>query len=118
MVKKGSLTKQEVFYIEQNPEKKTIHELAKELDRSPKLVAKHYVQPVMTPIEESVATPTATTTTTHAESPMFQLMGRKQRSGKNVATVMTKAASELADATRPSRIANKKMQSAIHKPMG
>jgi hypothetical protein len=113
MVKQGKLSKQEQFYIEQNPEKKTICELAKELDRSPKVIAKHYTEAT-----EPVAEATAAVTETKAESPMFKLMGRKERSGQHVATIMTKAASELSDATRPARLTSKKLQAAIHKPKG
>lgn len=114
MVKKGSLTKQEKFYIKENPEKKTVCELAKELDRSPGVVAKHYIQPAFDAPVEPVPTPPVA----NPEAPMFQLMGRHKRNNTHVSTVMTKAASELADATRPARIANKKIQSAIHKPKG
>jgi hypothetical protein len=113
MVKQGKLSKQEQFYIEQNPEKKTIHELAKELDRSPKIVAKHYTETT-----ESVIETTTEVAEVKPESPMFKLMGRKERSGQHVATIMTKAASELSDATRPARLTSKKLQAAIHKPKG
>jgi hypothetical protein len=113
MVKQGKLSKQEQFYIEQNPEKKTIHELAKELDRSPKVVAKHYTEAT-----EPVIEATAEVTKTKSESPMFGLMGRHKRGDAHVATIMTKAASELSDATRPARLTSKKLQAAIHKPKG
>ena len=113
MVKQGKLSKQEVFYIEQNPDKRTICELAKELDRSPKMVVKHYTETA-----EAVVEATAEATEAKPESPMFGLMGRKERNGQKVATIMTKAASEMADATRPNRIVNKKLMAAIHKPKG
>ena len=113
MTKQGKLSKQEIFYIEQNPDKRTVCELAKELNRSPKIVAKHYTE-ATDPVIET----TAAVTETKAESPMFQLMGRHKRKDTHVATIMTKAASELSDATRPARLTSKKLQAAIHKPKG
>ena len=105
MAKAAPLTKTEIFYIQENPENKTIHELAEELNRSPKVVAKHFVEKKEPePVRE--------------ESALLKLMGRHKRNDKNVATVMTKAASELADNTRPNRLVNKKLSSAIHRPMG
>ena len=112
MAKSGNLTKQEKFYIQQNPDSLTIHQLAKQLDRSPETVAKHYNQPTK---------PTDTTKEAvekeSKKTQMFELMGRHKRGGQNVATVMTPAASELADATRPERIKNQKIQKAIHRPI-
>ena len=114
MTKAGKLTKAEQFYIEQNPEGKTIHELATELDRSPKIVSKYYVKVVEDFPEEPSAPQLA-----KPEAPMFNLMGRHERQGKHVATVMTKAASELADSTRNTRLKDKnKLTSSIHKPKG
>jgi hypothetical protein len=45
-------------------------------------------------------------------------MGRHKRGDAHVATIMTKAASEMSDATRPARLTSKKLQAAIHKPKG
>jgi hypothetical protein len=116
MVKTGKLTKSELFYIESNPDNMTIHELAKELDRTPKLVAKHYVEKVDSVPEEQPAPPAPVA---NPEAAMFKLMGRHERKGKHVATVMTSAASELADATRSGRLSEKnKMKNSIHKPKG
>ena len=113
-MKAGSMTKQEIFYIQQNPENLTIHELAKELDRSPKMIAKHYIEKKKEEEKDVPPPPVADT-----ESPMFKLMGRHKRAGQNVATVMTKAASELADSTRSDRIKNAgRLASAIFKPKG
>ena len=36
------LTKQEIFYIEQNPNNLTIMEMSKELERTPKTIARYY----------------------------------------------------------------------------
>lgn len=115
MAKTGKLNRAELFYVSNNPDGKTIHELAAELDRSPTTIAKYYEKdkdnnkPQQT-IQEAVPE--------NPESPMFQLMGRHKRNDKNVATVMTKAASELADATRPARLKEKnKLADAIHRPI-
>jgi hypothetical protein len=116
MTKGGKLSKAEVFYISQNPDNKTIHELASELDRSPKMVAKHYVEQ-QSEATEAAAQP-AQPPVANSEAAMFKLMGRHERQGKHVATVMTRAASELADSTRPGRLKDKnKLSSAIHKPL-
>lgn len=115
MVKGGTLTKSEKFYIQQNPDNLTIHELAKELDRTPRYIAKYYINPE----EKKNTEPEKPKDIANKESPMFTLMGRHKRGKQNVATVMTKAASELADSTRPERIKMKKeTQAAIHKPKG
>ena len=112
MAKSGKITKQEIFYIQQNPENLTIHELAKELDRTPKTVATYYIEPEQVK-EEEPQKPVA-----DKDSPMFKLMGRHKRGEQNVATVMTKAASQLADETRPKGDRLGKLKSAIHKPRG
>ena len=113
MAKTGKLNRVELFYISRNPDGKTIHELATELDRSPTTIAKYYETEKEVPVAQAEpATPE------NPESPMFQLMGRHKRNDTNVATVMTKAASELADATRPNRLKDKnKLAGAIHKPV-
>lgn len=116
MTKSGKLSAADLFYVKRNPDNKTIHELAAELDRSPQTIAKYYELEKET---VNTAAPATTTATERPESPMFQLMGRHKRNDKNVATVMTKAASELADATRPNRLKEKnKLAGAIHKPKG
>lgn len=114
MVKSGKLTDAEKFYIEQNPKGLTIKELADEMDRSLRIVGKYYKEVEQT--KESA--PPKSTEAVKNESQMFQLMGRKKRNDQHVATVMTPAASELADATRAKRLMNKKLTSAIHKPKG
>jgi len=114
MTKSGKLSAADLFYVKRNPDNKTIHELAAELDRSPQTIAKYYEQE-----KEVEKVAEVTTATPPPESPMFQLMGRHKRNDKNVATVMTKAASELADATRPNRLKEKnKLAGVIHKPKG
>lgn len=117
MVKSGKVTKVEQFYIESNPENKTIHELASELDRSPKIIAKYYTEKKAVEPESSTEAAPAPPIS-NPEAPMFKLMGRHERQGKHVATVMTRAASELADSTRPARLKDKnKLANAIHKPL-
>ena len=114
MAKGGKLTDAERFYIEQNPDNLTIKEMADKLDRSLPLVGKYYRV-----VEENKAQePPKTAEEVKNESQMFKLMGRKVRNNQHVATVMTPAASELADAQRPQRLSSKKLNSAIHKPKG
>jgi hypothetical protein len=113
-MKKGQLTKYEKFYIQENPDNLTIHELAKELDRTPTIVGKYFMKQQ----QQTEDTQEPEPQTKKPEAEMFKLMGRHKRNNQNVATVMTKSASELADATRPERIATKnKLSSAIHKPI-
>lgn len=114
MVKTGKLTDAEKFYIEQNPDHLTIKEMADKLDRSLPLVGKHYKEAEANKVPD----PPKTAEEVKNESRMFKLMGRKERKGQHVATVMTPAASELADAQRPQRLSSKKLNSAIHKPKG
>jgi hypothetical protein len=111
MVKKGKLNKAEKFYIEGNSQKST-EDIAADLDRSVTIVEKHLATiPKTTPTEVQQEA-----TNDEGEAQMFKLMGRHKRQGQHVATVMTRAASELADATRGPRTLNKKLQQAIHKP--
>lgn len=114
MVKTGKLTEAEKFYIEQNPKGLTIKELSDEMDRSLRIVGKYYKEAEQ--VKESI--PEKTAEEVKNESQMFKLMGRKKRNEQHVATVMTPAASEFADATRSSRSMNKKLSSAIHRPKG
>lgn len=64
--------------------------------------------------------PQATTETkVNKNTRMRQLMGRKTRNKKPVASVMTPAASEVADSRRQNRTAKKnRMDGAVHKPFG
>jgi hypothetical protein len=109
MVKRGALSNVEKFFIEGNAEL-PVEDIAKELDRSVKIVQKHLnsvdTKPKPKPEPEPV----------NPESRFLQNMGRHERAGEKVATVMTKSASEEADRTRPQRLVNRKLQDAIHKP--
>ena len=111
MAKRGSMTKYEIFFVKQNPDNLTIHELAKELDRTPNMIAKYYIDPEKKQEQQQKAIEE-----NKPEPQMFALMGRHKRGDQNVATVMTKAASELADATRPIENLSQKLKSAIHRP--
>jgi len=110
MVKRGKLSKVEQFYIEGHADL-SAEDLATELDRSINIVQKHL---------DTMPEPTKTTEQpkpdTEEEPRMFQVMGRHERAGEKVATVMTQSASQFADETRPKRTMNKKLQEAIHKP--
>lgn len=112
MVKRGALSKVEKYYIEGNATL-PVEDIAKELDRSTNIISKHLdVMGVEPPAEPTQAT----VEPVEEEGQMFQVMGRHERKGEKVATVMTSAASELADATRSKRGMNKKLQEAIHIP--
>ena len=113
MAKRGQLTKVEKHYIEGNVNL-PIEDLAKDLDRTVNIIQK-YINTLDLPKE----TPKPKITQVKKQDPkMLALMGRKKRGDENVATVMTPAASELADATRHQRLGGKKIQEAIHKPRG
>ena len=113
MVKRGSLNKVEKFSIEGHSEL-PIEDIAAELDRSVNIVKKY----LDTLPEEKPTQPATPVKPKKNETRFLQNMGRYERAGEKVATVMTGNASEEADRTRPSRIANKKIQESIHKPRG
>ena len=90
--KRGKLNKVELFYIDNNADK-SVADLAKDLNRSEASIKKH------TQVQDD-------------KSNIGQLMGHKEDRG---VTIMTPAASEVADETRASRIGmSKKHQDAIH----
>jgi len=98
--KTGKITKIEKFYIENNLEK-TVEDLATDLNRSVSFVKKH--SKVDTGSVDEVQ---------DEKSKIGDLMGHKE--GRGV-TIMTPAASEVADATRSNRVnVSKKHQNAIH----
>lgn len=110
MAKRGALSKVEKFYIEGN-RNLAAEDIATELDRTTNAVQKYLdTLPEQTEAEEAQPQPR------NAETRFLNQMGRHERNGQKVATVMTKGASEEADRTRPQRLANKKLQGAIHKP--
>jgi hypothetical protein len=109
MAKRGALSKVEKFYIEGNASL-PVEDIAAELDRTVNAVQKH----LDTLPEQPAPAPEPEPTT--SETRFLQNMGRHERAGQKVATVMTKNASEEADRTRPQRTVNKKIQEAIHKP--
>jgi hypothetical protein len=102
MAQKGKLSKAEIFFIQQHGHI-TPEEIAHELDRPVSTVMKHYVP---TPKEEKKKEST----------PFMKLMGRHERNGKKVATVLTTGAAQLADSIRPQLKVD--TASYIHKPMG
>jgi CBS domain-containing protein len=117
MVKKGKLSRVEKFFIEGNTNL-PVEDVAAELNRSVAIVQK-YVDEIM------VAEPTQVTQEATVDEPAVPGMltvkdtiGTKMRNGKPVATVMTPAASEIADEHRQQTGLNKKLQGAIHKPRG
>jgi len=111
MAKRGALSKVEKFYIEGN-RSLPAEDIATELDRTTNAVQKY----LDTLPAETEGQPPAPNAGKKSETRFLQNMGRHERNGQKVATVMTKNASEEADRTRPQRVANKKLQEAIHKP--
>ena len=100
--KTGKLTKIEKFYIDNNSDM-TVEDIAKDLNRTENAIKKH--------IGESADTGHVDTTREEG-STVGDLMGHKE--GRGV-TIMTQAASEMADETRPVRVQNAKRYSdAIH----
>jgi len=94
--KTGKITKVEKFYIENNSDK-TAEDLAKDLNRSVSFVKKHV---------------TAEDAVQDEISNVGELMGHNEGGG---VTVMTPAASEAADETRPSRVKiAQRHKNAIH----
>lgn len=117
MAKRGKLNKVEIHYIESNPENLTVAELAKALDRSEKQVSNHYVEPEAEASGEEV-NPGHIAKTKKEPTLMRRLMGRKERNGKPVASVMTPMASELSDERRAKGPKlSKETQQAIHRPL-
>jgi hypothetical protein len=113
MSKRGALSKVEKFYIEGNADL-SVAELAVTLDRTENAIQKHLDTLPETQPEQAAEVKESKTKS--AETRFLQNMGRHERNGQKVATVMTRNASEEADRTRPQRMTNKKIQGAIHKP--
>ena len=100
--KTGKLTKIEKFYIDNNTDKDA-EQIAKDLNRTKSSVNKH------------IQTTNKLSHTSEAKSKssnVSDLMGHKE--GRGV-TIMTPAASELSDETRPSRTTKARHHDAIHK---
>lgn len=101
------LTKAEIHYIKSNPDGLSEEQMAEELEISISSVKKYYVKVQKEQIPQS--------------EDVFKLMGRRTE-GKNKGgiVVMTRPASELADATRENRTMNIKesLKNAIHRPKG
>tara|TARA_R110002020_G_scaffold271671_5_gene486868 strand:- start:995 stop:1321 length:327 start_codon:yes stop_codon:yes gene_type:complete len=98
--KTGKITKVEKFYIENNPDLDA-SDLAKDLNRSVAFVKKHVKK-----------VDTGHVDTTQEERTANELFGHKEDRG---VTIMTPAASEVADETRQGRInQSKRHQNAIH----
>ena len=98
--KTGKITKVEKFYIENNSNE-TVEGIAKDLNRSVSFVKKH-----------SAVDTGHTDTIQDEKSNVGELMGHKE--GRGV-TIMTPAASEVADETRPTRVKiQQRHKNAIH----
>ena len=99
--KTGKLNKVEKFYIENN-EDKEVGEIAKDLNRTEASVKKHVEKSRMEHVDK----------VQDEKSDMSELFGHKEDRG---VTIMTPAASEIADETRSKRInISSKHKNAIH----
>jgi hypothetical protein len=101
--KTGRLTKIEKFYIANNLDK-DLETLSKDLNRTKASVKKH--------VESLQDTGHTTTTRDNEETQsVSDLMGRKEDRG---VTIMTQAASQVADSTRGNRLNVAGNQDSIH----
>lgn len=102
--KKGPLSISEKFYIVQNPNSKTDEELATEMGRTVKTIQK-----VMNDSKkpEEVKKDTGCVAESKPKGKIRDLMVRETGEGRGGVSVMTKAASEYADHTRPQRLDKK-----------
>jgi predicted transcriptional regulator len=99
--KTGKLNKVEKFYIENN-EDKEVDEIAKDLNRTEASVKRHIEKSRMGHVDE----------VQDKKSDISELFGHKEDRG---VTIMTPAASEIADETRSKRInVSSKHKNAIH----
>ena len=100
--KTGKLTKVEIFYIENNQDK-NVDEVAKDLNRTKATVQKYI---------DSTTDTGHTDTVKSEKADVSELFGHKEDRG---VTVMTPAASQLADETRSTRVnISDKHKNAIH----
>ena len=111
MTKRGPLNKAEVFYIEQNPDKKSAEEIANELSRSVGQIRKVMINTTKKNIKKKAEI--APTRISQVDS----LMGKKVRNEQIVATTMTPAASQYLDEKRTQLKGTKHLDS-IHRPKG
>ena len=99
--KTGKITKIEKFYIDNNPDLDA-SDLAKDLNRSVDFVKKHSEQTDTKHVD----------TAQEEKTNMGELFGHKEDRG---VTIMTPAASEVADGTRQGRVnQSKRHQNDIH----
>lgn len=117
MAKRGKLSKIEEFYILNN-RSKSVQELANDLDRT-----EASVQKVLdaNPAEEQQERQDGIAEVHPVpEGQAGKLMGRKERNGQHVATVMTPAASEAADDFRKQAVPTSRYinENTVHRPKG
>jgi hypothetical protein len=99
--KKGPLSIVEKFYIVQNPHSKSDQELAAEMGRTVKAVQKVIKE---SKVEEPVKDESDRVIDPKGESRTRKLMARETVGGRKGVSIMTKAASEYSDDTRPQRL--------------
>lgn len=120
-MKRGKISNIEKFFVLNNKDK-TPEQLAKELDRSVEAVKKILDEnPVEDTTEENKSeSEDKVTKVYHDEGRAGDLMGRKKRDGKKVATVMTPGASSAADDFRgqlPNKESRFMNEDTIHRPL-
>lgn len=109
-MKRGGISNAEKFYIEKNPDNMTLEQMAKKLGRSEKAVSKYWEVTEKEVQEQTEEKPLPD------KGAVRKLMGHRRE-----ATVMTPAASEMADEMRKINKGKKlsdKMKSSIFKPFG
>ena len=108
--KRGPLSRAEEYYVSQNPDGKSVKELANEMNRTVVQIDKAIKKAEANRKKESI-------TTTRPEPYINNLIGKKKRNDQVVATVMTEAASTYCDETRKVGGADK-LDGAIFRPKG
>jgi len=108
--KKGPLTKSEIFYIQNNPEGKTLEQLSKEMKRSLTQISK------VKPLEKEATGHVTEATQEDAGFSIKDMMNP----GQNNVTVMSQAVSERMDESRSVRNRKKKEidTGMVHQPFG
>lgn len=111
--------RQSDFYIRSNPDKLTIEELA-EATGLTEVVVERIVEDEKVKVEKEQKRLAASSKEKkkRPESPFSQALGRKERKGQYVATVMTKSAAQIADEARKSSAKLKNDTRFLHNPKG
>lgn len=134
--KKGRLTKAELYYIQENPDKLSIGDMSKELKRPVTTIGKAAREFLQNPASKakkkvvssvSIEPAEEVEEPTEAENPVQEQPDKPDnflqnkfghdKSGKRSYSIMTPAASETSDVLKPGNIGKKTDQSHIFKPV-